>query len=49
MKWAEVYGRKKNLNLKKTVNNNPLYMVLFSEDINQIDEINSSIESYINY
>ena len=49
MKWAEVYGRKENLNLKKTVNNNPLYMVLFSEDINQIDEINSSIESYINY
>ena len=49
MKWAEVYGRKKNLNLKKTVNNNPLYMVLFSEDLNQIDEINSSIESYINY
>ena len=49
MKWAEVYGRKKNLNLKKTVNNNPLYMVLFSEDINQIDEINASIESYINY
>lgn len=49
MKWAEVYGRKENLNLKKTVNNNPLYMVLFSEDLNQIDEINSSIESYINY
>ena len=49
MKWAEVYGRKENLNLKKTVNNNPIYMVLFSEDLNQIDEINSSIESYINY
>jgi hypothetical protein len=49
LKWAEVYGRNQNLNLKKTVNNNPLYMVLFSEDINQIDEINSSIESYINY
>jgi hypothetical protein len=49
LKWAEVYGRNQNLNLKKTVNNNPLYMILFSEDINQIDEINSSIESYINY
>ncbi len=48
-KWEEVYGRNKNLSLKKLVNDNPLYMVLFSEEINQKDQINSSIESYINY
>jgi hypothetical protein len=34
--------------LKKSVKNNPLYMVLFSTEINQVDEINSVIESYIN-
>lgn len=48
-KWEEVYGRNKNLSLKKLVNNNPLYVVLFSKEINQKDQINSSIESYINY
>ena len=48
-KWSEVYSRNKTLNLKKSVDNSPLYMVLFQEDINQIDEINSTIESYINY
>ena len=48
-KWSEVYSRNKILNLKKSVDNSPLYMVLFQEDINQIDEINSTIESYINY
>jgi len=48
-KWEEVYGRNKNLSLKKLVNDSPLYMVLFAEEINQKDQINSSIESYINY
>ena len=47
-KWSEVYGKNKNLSLKKLVNNTPLYMVLFSEEINQKDDISSSIESYIN-
>ena len=47
-KWSEVYSRNKNLKLKKSVKNNPLYMVLFSTEINQVDEINSVIESYIN-
>ena len=47
-KWSEVYSRNKNLKLKKSVKNNPLYMVLFSAEINQVDEINSVIESYIN-
>lgn len=48
-KWEEVYGRNKDLNLKKSVNKTPLYMVLFSEEIKEINEINSTIESYINY
>ena len=48
-KWEEVYGRNKDLNLKKSVNETPLYMVLFSEEIKEINEINSTIESYINY
>ena len=48
-KWEEVYGRNKNLSLKKLVNDSPLYIVLFAEEINQKDQINSSIESYINY
>ena len=47
-KWKEVYGRNKDLSLKKIINNNPLYMVLFLDKINQKDEINSLIESYIN-
>ncbi len=47
-KWKEVYGRNKDLSLKKIINNNPLYMVLFLDEINQKDEINSLIESYIN-
>ena len=48
-KWEEVYGRNKDLNLKKSVNKTPLYMVLFSEEIKEKNEINSTIESYINY
>jgi len=48
-KWEEVYGRNKDLNLKKSVNKTPLYMVLFSEEIKGKNEINSTIESYINY
>ena len=47
-KWKEVYGRNKDLSLKKIINNNPLYMVLFLDEINQKNEINSLIESYIN-
>ena len=47
-KWSEVYARNKKLSLKKLVNNSPLYMTLFSEEINQIDQINSSIEAFIN-
>ena len=48
-KWEEVYGRNKDLNLKKSVNKTPLYMVLFLEEIKEKNEINSTIESYINY
>ena len=48
-KWAEVYNKKRNLSLKKLVNNSPLYMTLFSKEINEKNQINSAIESYINY
>lgn len=48
-KWKEVYDRKKDLSLKKSLNNKPLYMVLFSDQVNEKNQINPLIESYINY
>ena len=47
-KWSEVYARNKNLSLKRTVSNTPLFMKLFSEDLKGADEINKTIESFVN-
>ena len=46
-KWSEVYARNKNLVLKRTVDNTPLFMKLFSEELKEADEINKTIESFI--
>ena len=46
-KWSEVYPRNKNLILKRTVDNAPLFMKLFSEDLKGADEINKTIESFV--
>ena len=48
-KWSEVYARNKNLILKRTVDNAPLFMKLFSEDLKGADEINKTIESFVTY
>lgn len=47
-KWAVIFDRKKDLSLNKKVNNQPLYMKLFSlkPDATK-EEINSIIDSYI--
>ena len=47
-KWTQVFNKNKTLSLKKLVDNKPLYRTLFSKDINQKNQINSTIESYIN-
>ena len=47
-KWAQLYSNNKTLSLKKSVNNTPLYRTLFYKDINQKNQIDSIIESYIN-
>ncbi len=47
-KWSEVYGRNTTLSLKKKVENKPLYKHLFSDKIQEENEINEIIESFIN-
>jgi len=47
-KWTQVFNKNKTLSLKKLVDNKPLYRTLFSKDINQKNQIDSAIESYIN-
>lgn len=46
-KWAEVYGRNKNLSLEKKVDNKFLYKYLFSEDYQTKDQIDEIIEKFI--
>ena len=46
-KWSEIYNRNQTLSLKKSVDNAPLFMKLFSEEVSKKDDINSTIESYI--
>jgi len=47
-KWTQVFNKNKTLSLKKLVDNKPLYRTLFSKDINQKNQIDFTIESYIN-
>tara|TARA_B100000686_G_C16806318_1_gene991009 strand:- start:1071 stop:1922 length:852 start_codon:yes stop_codon:yes gene_type:complete len=46
-KWNEIYARRKNLALHKTVNKKPLFMYLFDKNLTNEDEINSTIELFL--
>ena len=46
-KWSEIYNRNEKLSLKKSIDNMPLFMKLFSEEMTKKDDINNVIESYI--
>ena len=48
IKWDEIYGRNKNLSLKRTVDNTPLFMKLFDDAVKESSEIDKTIELYIN-
>ena len=47
-KWDRIYARSQDLSLKRTVDNEPLFMKLFADDIVKTDEINKTIDSFIN-
>ena len=48
-KWEEIYARNTNLSIKKSVDNLPLFMKLFSDEMIDSKQINETIELYINY
>lgn len=46
-KWADVYGRNKNLSLEAKVDNKALYKHLFSDKVKEEKEMNTIIESFV--
>lgn len=46
-KWAEVYGRNKDLSLEAKVENKALYKHLFSDKVKEEKEMNTIIESFV--
>lgn len=46
-KWADVYGRHKNLALESKVENKLLYKYLFADDMIKTDDIDKTIESFV--